>query len=115
MLWALLIALYIATVIVVVRKHTREIVPRILCLDFGGNPELVEPTLRALARDVERYGIYDLSIYLESQDEEAHRIAMRLCEHIPLQLHVGPHPCGEPVKINGLPEIEEELRKRMIC
>lgn len=115
MLWAILIVLYVVTVIVVVRKHTRESVPRVLSLDFGDNPELVEPTLRALARDVERYGIYDLSIYLESRDEEAHHIAMRLSEHIPLQLHRGPLPCTNPVRVDTLPEneLEEALRKRL--
>ncbi|MBT9134325.1 MAG: hypothetical protein DDT38_01056 [Firmicutes bacterium] len=61
----------------------------------------MEYTLRAVAGRAEREGICNLNIYLESRDEECKRIALRLCEYIPVYLHIGAHVAVPSLQVAG--------------
>ncbi|MDP3487125.1 MAG: hypothetical protein Q8S19_04230, partial [Bacillota bacterium] len=76
---------------------------RVICLDFGDATDLVEPTLRQLAREVERHSIYDLSVYLQANEEEARSIAIMLSEQVPINLYIGSHPEYGVINIGQLP------------
>lgn len=89
MIWRLLLLLYVAALIWSIYRQTKASKTKIVRLDFGDATELVEPTLRQLAREVERHSIYDLSVYLQANEEEARNIAIRLGEQIPVNLYVG--------------------------
>ena len=101
-MWGFVIALYALLVVFIVGSRTRVLEPHALALDFGNSPDLVELTLRAVAQRVEREGICNLIIYLESQDEECKRIAMRLSQYIPIGLHFGPHPSLAALQVTSL-------------
>ena len=99
-MWALLVVLYVLAVLWSLYKRSPYTEgSRVICLDFGDATDLVEPTLRQLAREVERHSIYDLSVYLEADEEEARIIAMRLSEQVPLNLYIGSHPEYDVINI----------------
>ena len=98
--WALLVVLYVIALLWSLSKLSSHTESRVICLDFGDATDLVEPTLRQLAREVERHSIYDLSVYLQATDEEAKSIALRLSEQIHINLYIGSHPGYEVININ---------------
>ena len=103
-MWALLVVLYVLALVWSLYKwspHTEE--SQVICLDFGDATDLVEPTLRQLAREVERHSIYDLSVYLQANEEEARSIAIRLSEQVPMNLYIGSHPEYDVINIGKVP------------
>lgn len=112
MLWILVFVLTTILCALFAARQTRIGEPHALGLDFGDSPELVEYALRAVARKAEREGICNLNIYLETRNEECKRIAARLCEYIPLCLHLGAHTAVPAVQIAGLAGIDmvQEMR-----
>lgn len=101
MVWRMLVLLYVAALVWSIRKQASSPKTQVIVLDFGDATELVEPTLRNLAREVERNSIYDMNVYLQANEEEARNIAMRLSEQIPVNLYVGLYPPqDEPPKQN---------------
>lgn len=101
MLWVLVIALAASLFALIAARQARTIEPHALGLDFGDSPELVEYTLRAVANKAEREGICHLNVYLEARDEECKRIALRLCEYIPVCLHMGAHAAVPSLRVAG--------------
>jgi hypothetical protein len=100
-LWVFIVVLIAILCALFAARQTRIDEPHALGLDFGDSPELVEYTLRAIAKRAEREGICNLNIYLETRNEECRRIATRLCEYIPLYLHLGAHTAVPAVQIAG--------------
>jgi hypothetical protein len=98
-LWILVFVLATILCALFAARQNRIDEPHALGLDFGDSPELVEYTLRAIAKRAEREGICNLNIYLEARDEECKRIAARLCEYIPLYLHLGAHTAVPAVQV----------------
>ncbi|KAF0194338.1 MAG: hypothetical protein FD169_1905 [Bacillota bacterium] len=99
-MWAVLVVLYVLALLWSLYKlslHPEE--SQVICLDFGDATDLVEPTLRQLAREVERYSIYDLSVYLQANEEEARSIALRLSGQVPMNLYIGSHPEYDVINI----------------
>lgn len=101
MLWVLVFALAAILSGLYAARRTRVTEPHALGLDFGDSPELVEYTLRAVAKRAEREGLCNLNIYLEARDEECKRIAARLCEHIPVYLHLGKNAAVPSLQVAG--------------
>lgn len=103
MVWGCIALLYVAALLWSVFRHSVSSPSQIICLDFGDATELVEPTIRQLAKEVERHSIYDLSVYLQANDEEARSIAVRLGEQVPMNLYLGNHPACEVIEMCVVP------------
>lgn len=103
-MWAILVVLYVLALLWSLhQRHPHAEESPVICLDFGDATDLVEPTLRQLAREVERRSIYDLSVYLQANEEEARSIALMLSEQVPMNLYIGSHPEYGVINIGKVP------------